>query len=116
MTNQTKTIETYRIWWSNSEGSRMTKKDWWSNLGDWDFEESKWQHDSRKSDHVFHTGDYETALAVFDQEFELEKEKETPFKMTLAKEVGLFIYDKDDDEWIFDSSETTPLITKTHKD
>jgi hypothetical protein len=40
----------------------------------------------------------------------------------LAKEVCLFIYDKDDDEWIFDSSETTPLITalsagqKTHKD
>jgi hypothetical protein len=105
MTNQTKTIDKYRIWWSNSEGSC-----------DWDFEESKWQHESRKSDHVFHTGDYETALAAFNQEFELEKEKETPFKMTLAKEVCLFIYDKDDDEWIFDSSETTPLITKTHKD
>ena len=111
MTNQTKTIETYRIWWSITD---MKGKP--ASSCEWDFEESKWQHDSHKSDHVFCTSDYEAALAVFDQEFELEKEKETPFKMTLAKEVSLFIYDKDDDEWIFDSSETTPFIIKTHKD
>ena len=111
MINQTKTIEKYHIWWSTTD---MKGKP--ASSCAWDFEESKWQHESHKSDHVFCTSDYETALAVFEQEFEIEKEKGTPFKMTLAKEVCLFIYDKDDDGWIFDSSETTPLITKTHKD
>jgi hypothetical protein len=121
MTNQTKTIDKYRIWWSSAYLIADIKGKPASSCA-WDFEESKWQHESRKSVHVFYTGDYEAALDVFNQEFELEKEKETPFKMTLAKEVCLFIYDKDDDEWIFDSSETTPLITalsagqKTHKD
>jgi hypothetical protein len=101
MINQTKTIEKYHIWWSTTD---MKGKP--ASSCAWDFEESKWQHESHKSDHVFYTGDYETALAVFEQEFEIEKEKGTPFKMTLAKAVGLFIYDKDDDGWIFDSSET----------
>jgi hypothetical protein len=106
MTNQTKTIETYRIWWSTTD---MKGKP--ASSCAWDFDQNRWHTETDSC-----TSDYETALAVFEQEFELQKEKETPFKMTLAKEVSLFIYDKDDDWWIFDSSETTPFITKTHKD
>jgi len=77
----------------------------------WDFDQGEWHPETDSC-----TSDYETAMDAFNQEFELEKEKETPFHMILAKEVSVFIYDKDDDDWIFDSSEITPFITKTHRD